>query len=363
MEQQPKRPNVRAIAKRAGTSIATVSRVLNRHPDVAPETRARVLAALEDAQYTVPGGVRRRTMVLGLLIGRLSSSYSAELLHGVSSAAEEHGYNVMLFTLGDDVSQEDRSIEALLGGQIDGLLLVLPRNTRRQAERLREHGRPFVVIDHRELEPWGPTVGCTDERGGYEGTKYLLSLGHRKIAAITGPHDWRVNRDRLAGYRTALEEAGLPFDEALVREGNFGQRSGFAAACDLLREIPDLSAVFAFNDAMAIGAMDAFKAGARRIPEEISVLGFGDWPEAAAAHPALTTVHQPTREMGRYAVSSLVRQITGLPLAQEQLDLPTMLVQRASCALPLALSTQLQLQGNAPTTLGRAAHDGASGAG
>jgi LacI family transcriptional regulator len=199
-----------------------------------------------------------------------------------------------------------------------------------------------VVIDHREPEPYGPTIGCTDQQGAHDGTRYLLNLGHRTIAAITGPHDWRVSRDRLAGYHAAIEEAGLPYDAALVREGNFGQRSGFSTMQDVLHQVPQLTAVFAFNDAMAIGAMDALKAAGRRVPEEVSVLGFGDWPEAAAAHPALTTIHQPTLEMGRQAVRYLVRQIEGLPLPQEHLDLPTMLVQRASCALPLALSARLQ---------------------
>lgn len=341
-KQPSKHPSVRTIAGQAGVSIATVSRVLNQHPDVSPALRTSVQAVLEDVDYMASRAARHRTMMLGLLIGRLSSSYSGELLRGACSAAEEHGYNLVLFTMGDQVSQEDRSIKALLKGQIDGLMLVLPSNVRHHLEQLTTKNRPFVVIDHREAEPWGPTIGCTDHTGAYDGTRYLLSMGHRTIGAITGPHDWRVTLERLAGYRAALENAGLATDRPLVREGNFGQQSGFNAMQDLLREDAGLTAVFAFNDAMAIGALDALKASGRRVPEDVSVLGFGDSPAAAAAHPPLTTIHQPTMEMGRCAVSYLVRQISGLPLPQEHVDLPTTLVQRASCALTPTLSARLQ---------------------
>jgi LacI family transcriptional regulator len=336
----PARFTIRAIAQRAGTSVSTVSRVLNHRPDVSAEMRARVLDVIAEADYTVNDAARalttRRTMMLGLLIGRLSSSYSGQLLRGVCGAAEEHGYNVVLYTMGDQPAQEERSIRALLHGQIDGLLLVLPGGMGSAIAQLRARQRPFVIIDHREAEPWGPSVGCTDRAGADEGTRYLLGLGHRAIAAITGPADWQVSQERLAGYRDALAEAGMELDDRLVREGSFGQRSGFTATRALLAAVPELTAIFAFNDTMAIGAMDALKDAGLRVPRHVSVLGFGDFPEAAATHPTLTTVRQPTLEIGRHAVGLLMRQINNVPGGHEPVDLPTSLVQRESCGLPPA---------------------------
>ena len=216
-------------------------------------------------------------------------------------------------------------------GTTDGALLILPEESPDELAALHEHGYPFVVVDpHRHLDERVPTVSAAHSSGAAEGVEHLLSLGHRRIAAITGPRGWIATEQRLRGYRGALAAAGVMPDPELVVESDFHAEGGVEAALSLLDRPEPPTAVFAFNDMLAIGVMQAARLRGVRIPEDLSVLGFDDTFEASIVTPPLTTVRQPLAEMGRMAVSLLVRLLDGHQVDALHVELATELIVRGS---------------------------------
>jgi LacI family transcriptional regulator len=213
----------------------------------------------------------------------------------------------------------------------DGLLLLLPYNFEAYSELLSQRRFPHVLIDY-EGSAVGPAISCSNRQGAYDGASYLLSLGHRRLGFITGNLAMGSSRSRLAGYRQALSDHGVVEDPALVVEGDYLQPSGYAGAHTLFALPEPPTAVFASNDVMAFGAMEAIREAGLRIPQDISVLGFDDIPQAAGVAPALTTVRQPLHEMGRQAVQMLLSYIENPDRPFEYRELPTSLAIRSSCA-------------------------------
>jgi LacI family transcriptional regulator len=187
-----------------------------------------------------------------------------------------------------------------------------------------------VVIDHMGIDDRVPAVGATNRAGGYEATRYLLSLGHRRIGLIEGTMNLGCARDRLDGYKAALREQDIPFSPVLVREGLFQQPRGYTAAVELLTSPDPPTAIFACNDVMAFGAMEAARELGKKIPDDISIIGFDDIPQAAQVHPPLTTIRQPLEEMGRRAARMLLQIIENPEQPVEKIELPTELVVRES---------------------------------
>ena len=322
------------VAKEAGVSFATVSRVLNDGVNVRPEKRKRVQSAIKRLGYTtnlqawsLRGG---RSHLIGLVVRDLGTAYIGEIMRGVDMEFAENRYDVMLYTTHRSLKKESAYVINLARGMTDGLLLVLPRQPEAYLKTLRQRKIPHVLIDHQGIDERGPAIGATNRAGGYDATRYLLALGHRRIGFITGSMSMGCSRERLDGYRAALRDHGVTVDEELIREGIFQQSRGYTAAIELLNLPLPPSAIIGSNDVTAFGAMEAVRDRGKKIPDDISIIGFDDIPQAAQVHPPLTTIRQPLEEMGRRAAQMLLQIIANPERPAEKIELPTELVVRES---------------------------------
>jgi LacI family transcriptional regulator len=328
---------IKQVAEVAGVSIATVSRVVNGHSDVSSETRQAVERVLRERGYPA-GGRRVRTApptgVIGVMMPLVHPGYFAEILSGAAEALYENDLRVVLCPTRHSHEREASLLDRLAGGEADGAILVLPEESAGELRALAQHGFPFVVVDPRAEVPDGiPVVCAAHSSGATQATRHLLGLGHRRIGVIGGPASGIATQERLRGYHAALGGAGVLPDESLVRYSNFRLDGGRAEAAALL-DLPDPpTAIFAFNDSMAIGAMQESAARGLRVPGDLSVVGFDDTMEATVVVPALTTVRQPLAELGRTAVSILLRQLRGRRFEPLRVELETRLVARDSTGM------------------------------
>lgn len=327
------------VAKQAGVSTATVSKVLSGQPYVSEKTRAKVLAAVAQLDY-VPNVAARglagaRTNIIGMVISYdpdylFTDPHLLQIFRGVAEVATAHNYALLLSTGGpgeDGLSAYQR----LLGQRyVDGAI-VEGSIGERGPTLLRERGYPLVAVGYSETLP---CVHSADRDGAEQITKHLLALGHRRIGVICGPASDRLNTEaRLNGYRDALTGAGILLDERLLTYGTFLPPSGYAAAAQLMALPEPPSAIFAFNDRMAFGALQWLRERGVRVPEEVSVVGFDDNPGTEQSDPPLTTVRQLSREQGRQAARLLFELIQRPdPTARQEVALPTTLIVRRSTA-------------------------------
>ena len=335
--ESAKRGTIAEIAAKAGVSIPTVSRVLNNRPDVSAKTRERVEQVIEENGFIrsrVKNALRRDSSgIVDLLVPDLSHLYSVEIVRGVEETLERTELRLALSATQKSSQLEQRWLAKVLDGATDGAILVLARGQSKDLDTLRHHRIPFVVVDHRgDLGPDVPSVGATNWFGGRTATEYLLSLGHRRIAVIGGDADLRCSRDRIAGYRAALEDAGVEVDSTLIRPGGFVMETGYEQTCALLDLPEPHTAIFAGSDVQAMGAYSALRARGLSVPHDISIIGFDDVPLASIVTPALTTIRQPLVEMGRVATTMLLRLISEDPLDSMRVELTTTLVTRESAA-------------------------------
>jgi LacI family transcriptional regulator len=330
------RVTITEIARRAGDSVPTVSRVVNGRSDVSPRTRARVEDLLHRHGYrrraAAPG---TRAALLDLLFDDLGSPWAVEIVRGVEEVAHAAGAGTVVSALRGRSGEPRDWMRDLRARASDGVVLVTSALEPVPYDELRVLGVPLVVVD-----PAGspaldaPTVGAANWSGGLAATGHLLSLGHRRIGLITGPPRLLCSRARFDGYRAALEGAGLAVDETLVVPGDFRPESGLAG-CAALLDLPDPpTAVFAAGDQMALGAVEALRRRGLRVPEDMSVVGFDDLPEVRWSAPPLTTVRQPFTEMGRLAARTVLALARGEQPASPRVELGTELVVRASTAAP-----------------------------
>ena len=334
-----KRSTIADIAAKAGVSLPTVSRVLHHHPDVAPETRLRVEQAIQESGFVrsrVRSSLRKVSSgIVDMIVPDFTNLYSVEIVRGVEEVLGPTNLRLALSLTGESFQFEQSWLTKVLGGTTDGAIMVLAHGQSQHLDTLRCNQIPFVVVDHRgELGFDVPSVGATNWFGGCTAVEYLISLGHRRVAVISGPTAHRCSRDRLAGYRAALEEAGIPIDPRLIRPGAFTQLSGYEQTCALLDLAEPPTAIFAGNDAQAMGVYSALHARGLSIPTDMSVVGFDDVSIAELVTPALTTVRQPLAEMGRTAMRMLLRLISKEPLDSMRVELTTNLIVRDSCAPP-----------------------------
>jgi len=330
------------VARDAGVSYATVSRVINNKNSILPDKRARVLASMQRLGYVPNLHARKlaggRSHVVGLVLHDVWSSYVLEILRGIDEELAASQYDLMLYTSRQRPSTESQYVAALAQGLADGLLLLLPRGLETYLPRLHQQHFPFVLIDHEGIEGGGPSVGATNYQGAYDATRYLLQLGHRRIGFITGNLALGAARDRLEGYRAAVVDHGLDLDPGFIQEGDFFRPLGYARAQQLLSREPRPTAIFASNDVSAVGVLEAARERGLQVPGDLSIMGFDDIPQATYLHPPLTTVRQPLEEMGRVAARLLLARIRNPRHAPERIELPTELVVRASCAVPKEVS-------------------------
>lgn len=336
---QRTRVTIREIAKLAGVSIATVSRVVNGRGDVADETRETVQRVVREHGYSANRGARgvsgARTGLVGVTLPMIDPAYFSLIIAGAADALYEQDRRIVLCPTAHEHDREVSLLERVMHGTTDGGLLVLPRESGEELKMLLDHGYRFVVVDPRERVPARiPAVSAAHSSGADRAMRHLLGLGHRRIAAITGPTGWMASEERLRGYRAALAAAGELPEPQLVVESNFNVAGGLEAASYLLGLPYPPTAIFAFNDQLAIGAMQAARARGLTVPDDLSVVGFDDTAEAALVTPALTTVRQPLAEMGRIAVSLLTRLLENQRFEALHVELATRLVVRASTSTP-----------------------------
>jgi LacI family transcriptional regulator len=332
------RLTIRQIADLAGVSIATVSRVLNGRGDVSDETRDLVSRVIRENGYTANRSARGlsagRTGLVGVLVPLVYPAYFSAILGGAAQALSESDLQIVLSPTG---GEHDREVSVLdrLHGLTDGAVIILPEESSEELERLLDGGYRFVVLDPlMPLDERIPSVSAAHTSGADQAMRHLLELGHRRIAKITGPAGWFATEDRRRGYRAALAAAGILPDPALEVEAEPEIGPGRQAAKYLL-ELPEPpTAIFAFNDNIAIGAIQAARACGMRVPEDVSIVGFDDVEHATIVTPALTTVRQPLAEMGRTAVSLLNRLLERQRFETLHIELATRLVVRESTAPP-----------------------------
>lgn len=321
------------VARLAGVSVSTVSKVINDRYGVAPETYDKVMDIVSDLGYEsslVASSLRRNsTNVIGILVPEFEP-FSTELLKGISSAVEGTGYELLAYSGNlehNQVGWERRSLSRLAGTLIDGAVIVAPTASVTDATI------PVVAVDPHTGKTGPSTVEADNVGGARAATQHLIELGHRRIAHIRGRTDLVSAQLREQGYREALEAAGIPFDPELVRVGGYRAAETTDAARELLSRSARPTAVFAANDLSAIRVLEIARDLGLRVPEDLSVVGFDNVPEAANAVPALTTVAQPLHQMGAEAVRLLLGLLAG-GTTEDHLLLPASLVVRASTSPP-----------------------------
>lgn len=323
---------VAIIARLAGVSAPTVSKVINGRPGVAAETRHRVEALLREHGYQRPETIAP-TALLQVVFQSIESHLAIEIMRGVERVAREYELAVG-FTQVDGTHHAGRTwIEQVLAQRPTGVITVYMDCTPAQHGQLESGAIPLVALDPtgEPLHPV-PSVGATNWSGGVAATRHLLDLGHRRIAKISGPTRFLCARARLDGYRAAMDAAGVPVDPALLREGRFLFEDGLACARELLR-LPDRpTAVFAGNDLQALGVYEAARELGLRVPAELSVVGFDDMQFTRWVGPPLTTVRQPMADMGAAAAQLVLTLAMGGQPPQPRVELATTLVVRASTA-------------------------------
>jgi LacI family transcriptional regulator len=331
---QRSRSTLANIAAEAGVSLPTVSKVVNGRSDVAPATRARVERLLEEHNYRHPGQrAGRRSGLVDVVFNGLDSPWAIEILRGIEEWCSAQSIGVSVSSVRHGNFRPASWTSALASHDTDGVLVVTSEVTAGQLRELRAADIPIVVIDPANLpDPDLPGVGATNWAGGLAATDHLTLAGHRRIGAIGGPAELLCTRARLDGYRSALDGAGLRYDPALVRYGDFQHEGGFVQGAILL-DLPDPpTAIFAGSDQQAMGVYEAARQRGLKIPEDLSVVGFDNLPFASFLSPPLTTVAQPLAEMGAAAAQMLGSLIEGLPLVSRRVELATELIVRESTA-------------------------------
>jgi LacI family transcriptional regulator len=326
---------VRGVAAEAGLSIATVSRVLNGGGNVSPATRERVLEVVERLGDRAPAPRRRSTTTgtrppVFVRCPYLLTDYFGYILTSVAETLALYDQR-MLLDAGD--AAVGSSVVRVLPTRRDvrGAVLILPPERKVDIEALAARSYPFVVVDPRITMPRGTvSISAKHFAGARAVTRHLVELGHRRIGVITGPLHWQARDDRVGGHLAALSEAGMLGDRELMRHGEPAAKTGMQAGGELLDLPRRPTAVVCFNDKVAVGVLEAAAARGIRVPEDLSVTGFDDSEMSRAATPKLTTVRQPLLEMGRVAVTMLMRQLDGHAHEALSMELATELVVRDS---------------------------------
>jgi LacI family transcriptional regulator len=325
---------IQDVAKEAGVSVSTVSRVLNEKDDVAPATYAKVRQVIDEMGYASSLAARsmrsRRTNVIGLIMPDVGAAFSLEILKGVNEAIGQLEQALIVYTRGDirkygTASQEKRYVNLLNGSITDGVVIVTPLAGEYSTTA------PVVAIDPNNESAAYPAVTANNYQGGLQAMNYLLQLGHRRIGHIGGRVELQSSVRRLKAYEDSLIQAGIALDPALVIDGDYTTPTGYQVTRKLLSLPNPPTAIFAANDQSALGAMQAIQEAGLCVPQDISVIGFDDIPEASITSPTLTTVDQSVFEMGYVATEILFNLIEDIPLKTDLYKVQTKLIIRDSC--------------------------------
>jgi LacI family transcriptional regulator len=332
--ERPRRATVRQVAAETGLSIATVSRVLNGHPHVAPHTRELIQRAVDrlGPQAPSPRGAPARPSppAIFLRCPYPLTDYFGLIVSSIAETLELHGRHLIL-DAGQYAQRETVLPTLATRPGVGGAILILPPEPASQLEELRSAGLPFVIVDPRTPPPRDvPAVSAAHFAGARALTEHLLRLGHRRIGVLAGPQNWLAGKARLAGHTSALADIGMLADPSLVLSAEPTTRFGYRGATELFNVAEPPTAIVGFNDKVAVGALSAASERGLRVPADLSVTGFDDLDLAEATTPQLTTVRQPLEEMGRMAVGLMVRLLERHRIEALHVELATELVVRGS---------------------------------
>ncbi len=332
MRKMKRTVTIQDVAKTAGVSVSTVSRVLNGKVDVALETQDRIRSVIDNLGYTTNLAARsmrsfKKNMV-GLIMPDIAYPFAIEVMKGVNQAIAESEFDLLVYTTGDvrksgRASHEQKYVSLLNNSITDGSIIVAPVTGEFSTDA------PIVSIDPLMSNPNYASVHATNYQGAMDAMNYLLGLGHRRIGFISGRAELESSTRRLKGYRDALEKIGLPIDEQLIAAGDYTTETGVKCTRELLSLKVPPSAIFASNDQMAMGVYQVAQERGLRIPEDLSVVGFDNIMESR--YMGLTTVDQFISEMGFVATQMLIKIINGEPLESQTYQMQTQLVIRTSC--------------------------------
>ncbi len=333
------------IAERAGVSIGTVSHVINETATVRPKLRERVLEAIRNMGYqpsALAQGLRKnRTNMLGMVIPDITNPFFPGVVRGVEDVAFKRSFRVILCNADNDPAKEASYVRELRSYHISGLLII-PSVGVDIAGHLRAYASasvPVVCID-RIPEGWkGDAVLVANAEGAYMATRHLIQMGHTRLAAITGPLKLTNAAERLKGFTRALNEAHIEIEPEFIQEARFDTASGYQAAIRLLQMLPRPTAIFAGNDLMAFGVLQAARELNLRCPGDLSIAGFDSLEFTKFTDPSLTSVYQPGYQVGATAARLLLQRVDGMRSAPKKVLLPTELKQRNSVAAPLPGTT------------------------
>ena len=326
------RPTIRDVARKAGVSHQTVSRVINGHESVLPETRALVEAAIEQMGYR-PSAIARsmargQTHTLACISPNLTDYTFASVIEGAETEARQHEYFLLSSSASDPQAFHELVNELIGHRRVDGLIVINPYADERYKFLPKDF--PLVFVGARSHDEKVCSVALDDEKVAYEATRHLISLGHTNIAMITGPMEEDCSQDRTAGYQRALQEAGISFDETMVIEGDWSATSGQSALQSFVEQGRVPSAVFAQNDRMAMGVLRAARDANLRIPSQLAVIGVDDMPLSSYFDPPLTTMRQDMPLIGQKATRMLLDIIQNKNTTIREVKLPAQLVVRQS---------------------------------
>lgn len=328
------------VARRAGVSISTVSRVLNGRDHVNEGVIARVRQAAQELQYQPSRAARalraKQTTIIGLLITDIQNPFFTALVRGVEDVAQRNGFSLILCNSDEDPQKERQYIEVLCAEQVAGAIITPTREQQRALKLFQEHKIPIVTVDRKVKGNEIDAVLVDNQRGAREATAHLVDNGYRRIGIISGPITTTTGRERLEGYRQALRDAGIEHDPALERMGSFKEESGRQLTCELLDLEQPIDALFVANNLMTLGALAALNECHKRIPEDIGIVGFDEMQWSSLSAISLTTVTQPVYEIGSTAALRLFQRLQN-PAAltrQEIVLAPTLRVRDSSRPRP-----------------------------
>jgi LacI family transcriptional regulator len=332
------------VSKKAGVSRSTVSRVVADNGYVSQDKRETILAAIAELGYrpnTMARGLRsNRSDIIGGVVVNVSSPFYAQMVGGTQMACRAAGKSLLVTSGHAEIEAESRAIIELLDRACDGLILYLENPIQPDVlDILRKSGVPVVTIGGDDCAVARASIAIDNFSGAREAMRYLLDLGHRRIAHLSGGLMYRDSRERLRGIEAALGEYGLGLGDIHIEYGAFEERFGFAATETLLESGEPITAIFAGDDDIAAGALLALKRHGRRVPEDVSLIGFDDNFHARHLTPALTTVRQPVGEAGQLAANLLLQLLAGEAPERTEITVPTQLVMRESVARPRLAET------------------------
>ena len=325
------------VARHAGVSASTVSRVLTNSPLVNADTRDRVRQAMDALEYR-PNRVARRlrgdtaqASLIGLVVPDIQNPFFAEVARGVERAAQESGYMVFVGNSDEDEVVEARYLELMRAERVDGIILPASSDNAKAVTALARGGLPVVCVDRRLPRAALDTVVADNVEGAYAAVAHLLHIGHRRVGFIGGRPQLSTTQERLEGYRRALADRGIAIDDTLVRAGDSRASGGCAMTAELLALAHPPTALLVGNNLMTLGALETIHAAGLRIPDDVAVVGYDDMPWATAFNPPLTAVRQPGRELGRRAAELLLARIDDPSRSTTLVTLKPELVVRQSC--------------------------------